>query len=168
MNVERIQRELALLRQGGQECALFADAPRPAVLYRQLPTGGRPMGLPDFVDVVVPVPSGHPAPPIDLAGLDVGGLFAGTGLAAKGFSREELEKAAIREVVAEKHLWGIDHREDEFSAFCYELKEAVRHGKSGTELAEQIGRSALLELIVAANSATTESEIIQDIAEHFA
>jgi exonuclease SbcD len=105
---------------------------------------------------------------IDLAGLDVGGLFAGTGLAAKGFSREELEKAAIREVVAEKHLWGIDHREDEFSAFCYELKEAVRHGKSGTELAEQIGRSGLLELIVASNSATTESEIVRDIAEHFA
>lgn len=72
MNVERIERELALLRLGGQECALFVDAPRPAVLYRNLPTRGRAMGLPDVVDVVVPVPSGHPAPPIDLAGLELG------------------------------------------------------------------------------------------------
>lgn len=75
MNVERIERELALLRQGGQECALFAEAPRPSVLYRQLPTSGRIIGLPDFADVIVPVPSGHPAPPIDLAGLEVGSPF---------------------------------------------------------------------------------------------
>ena len=82
---------------------------------------------------------------IDLSGLDLGGLCAGE--QAKGFSREELEKAAIREVVAAKHLWGMEHRADEFSAFCYELKEAVRQDKSGSELAEQIGRSPLLELI---------------------
>ena len=89
---------------------------------------------------------------IDLGGLDLGGLCAGE-QAAKGLSREELEKAAIREVVAEKHLWGMDHRADEFSAFCYQLKEAVRQERSGTELAEQIGRSPLLELIATSNSA---------------
>ena len=102
---------------------------------------------------------------VDFGSLDVGGSFAETELATKGFSREDLEKAAIRDVVAAKHLWGIDHREDEFSAFCYELKEAVRQEKSGTELAEQIGRSPLVELIVKSNSATAERQTFQDFSE---
>lgn len=97
---------------------------------------------------------------IDLAGLDVGGSLTGSELAAKGLSREEMEKAAIRDVVAAKHLWGIGDREDEFSAFCYELKEAVRKEKSGAELAEQIGCSPILELIATANSVTAESRTI--------
>jgi exonuclease SbcD len=94
---------------------------------------------------------------IDLAGLNFGGSLADGELVAKGLSREELEKAAIRDVVAGKHLWGMDHREDDFSAFCHELKEAVRKGRSGTELAEQIECSPLLDLIVTSNVAA-ESE----------
>ncbi len=98
---------------------------------------------------------------IDLAGLNLGGLLTDSELATKVLSREELEKAAIREVVATKHLWGMDHREDDFSAFCHELKEAVRKGKSGVELAEQIGCSPLLDLIVTSNSAVAaESQIV--------
>jgi DNA repair protein SbcD/Mre11 len=102
---------------------------------------------------------------VDFGSLDVGGSFAETELATKGFSREDLEKAAIRDVMAAKHLWGIDHREDEFSAFCYELKEAVRQEKSGTELAELIGRSSLVELIVTSNSAKAERQTFQDFSE---
>jgi exonuclease SbcD len=102
---------------------------------------------------------------IDLIGLDVGGSLAGNDIAAKSLSREELEKAAIRTVVAAKHLWGMDHREDEFSAFCYELKEAVRQEKSGTELAEEIVRSPLVELIVTSSSATADSQTVQDTPE---
>ncbi len=100
---------------------------------------------------------------IDLGGLDLGGLRAGE--QAKSFSREELEKAAIREVVAAKHLWGMEHRADEFSAFCYELKEAVRQDKSGTELAEQVGRSPLLELIATSYSQAPESQAVQATLE---
>lgn len=90
---------------------------------------------------------------VDLAGLDVASSLTGSALAARGFSREELEKVAIREVVSAKHLWGIDDREEDFSAFCYELKEAVRKEKSGAELAEQIGSNPLLELIACSGSA---------------
>jgi DNA repair protein SbcD/Mre11 len=97
---------------------------------------------------------------IDLAGLDVGGFSAAGELAARCLSREELEKNAIREVVATKHLWGIGDREDDFSAFCYELKEAVRKQKSGTELAEQIGCSPLLERIVAPDILPAESQSV--------
>ncbi|MBV9129251.1 MAG: metallophosphoesterase [Verrucomicrobia bacterium] len=102
---------------------------------------------------------------LNFAGLDVGGSFAGIDPAVKGVSREELEKGAIRDVVASKYLWGIEQREDEFSAFCYELKQAVREGKSGSELAEQIGCSPLLDLIVRSKLATTQSQRIQNILE---
>jgi exonuclease SbcD len=94
---------------------------------------------------------------VDLAGLDVGSSLTGSELAARGFSREELEKAAIRQVVSAKHLWGLDDREEDFSEFCYKLKEAVRKDKFGAELAEQIGSSPLLELIACAGSVTAEN-----------
>ena len=36
---ERIEQELAILREGGQEAILITDASRPLVLYRNVPTG---------------------------------------------------------------------------------------------------------------------------------
>ena len=71
MNVERIQAELAMLKEGGQLAELI-QADRPVVLYREVPTSGAAVGLPTTTDVVVPVPPGYPAPAIDLAGLPVG------------------------------------------------------------------------------------------------
>jgi hypothetical protein len=71
MNSERIERELMLLREGGQVAELFTNS-RAAVLYRAVPTDGARLGLPASTDVVVPVPSGYPAAVIDLAGLPVG------------------------------------------------------------------------------------------------
>lgn len=68
MSRERIERELALLREGGME-ASFVDGARPCVLFRGVPTGGMPYGLPVITDVIVPVPPGYPAAMIDLAGL---------------------------------------------------------------------------------------------------
>lgn len=69
--LDRVERELNLLREGGQvvEC-IRGD--RQVVLYRDVPTAGAPLGLPRTTDVVVPVPSGYPGSPIDLAGLPVG------------------------------------------------------------------------------------------------
>ena len=94
---------------------------------------------------------------IDVSGINVGGSLATGELVTEQFSREELEKAAIRAVVAEKHLCGLDHRDDEFAALFYEIKESVRLRKTGSELAEQIGRSSLLELICASNLPADES-----------
>lgn len=71
MNVERIQAELAILKEGGQLADLI-QAGRPVVVYREVPTSGAAVGLPATTDVVVPVPPGYPAPAIDLAGLPVG------------------------------------------------------------------------------------------------
>ena len=94
---------------------------------------------------------------IDVSGLNVGETPAGGGSMTEQFSREELEKAAIRAVVAEKHLWGLDHRDDEFASLFYQLKESVRLRKTGSELAEQIGRSPLLDLICASNLPADEN-----------
>jgi hypothetical protein len=71
MNKERIDRELARLREGGQIAELFLNGSS-AVVYRGVPTDGAKHGLPTHTDVIVPVPAGYAASPIDLAGLPVG------------------------------------------------------------------------------------------------
>lgn len=72
---ERIERELAALRAGSQVAELTNANGRALVLYRNVPTGGTRLGLPEATDVVVPVPPGYPAALIDLAGLPVGSPF---------------------------------------------------------------------------------------------
>lgn len=74
MSRERILRELALLREGGQVTELVTNG-RDYVIYRDVPTAGARFGLPPISDVIVPVPAGYPAPPIDLAGLPQGSLL---------------------------------------------------------------------------------------------
>jgi DNA repair protein SbcD/Mre11 len=101
---------------------------------------------------------------IDLAGLNLDDLIGGADTFRDDFSREDLEKAAISALVSEKYLWGLDHRADEISAFFYELKEAVRLGRSGSELAEKIAASPLLEQIVASHAAA-EIQAAQDAVE---
>ena len=74
MNLERIERELARLREGNQDAALIRGD-RAVILYRDVPTGGVPLALPAVTDVIVPVPPGYPAAMIDLAALPVGSPF---------------------------------------------------------------------------------------------
>ncbi len=97
---------------------------------------------------------------IDVSGLNVWGSLPSGESVTEQFTRQELEKAAIRAVVVEKNLWGLSSRDDEFAALFYELKESVRLRKTASELAEQVGRSSLLELICASKSAAGESRTI--------
>jgi hypothetical protein len=71
MSRERIILELAKLLEGGQVAELVANG-REFVIYRAVPTGGARLSLPETTDVIVPVPPGYPASPIDLAGLPAG------------------------------------------------------------------------------------------------
>lgn len=71
MSRERIDRELALLREGNQAVELVSNS-RDFVIYRAVPTTGARLGLPEVSDVIVPVPGGYPAGMIDLAGLPIG------------------------------------------------------------------------------------------------
>lgn len=65
----------------------------------------------------------------------------------KDLSREALEKMAIHNLVAPENLWGLDGRQDEFAALFYDLKEAVRSGKTGDDLADRINQSPLVSLV---------------------
>ena|SRR5579859_1575996 len=75
MSHERIERELAVLCNGGQAADLITANGRELVIYRNVPTAGAKCGLAETTDVIVPVPSGYPAAMIDLAGLPVGSPF---------------------------------------------------------------------------------------------
>jgi hypothetical protein len=77
MSTERIERELAKLLAGGQIAEIVSAGERAAVLYRNVPTSGAKFNLPEATDVIVPIPPGYPAAPIDLAGLPVGSPFLG-------------------------------------------------------------------------------------------
>ena len=75
MNRDRIERELSVLREGGQKADLIIVGEQGFVLYFEVPTGGTRHGLPSSTDTIVPVPSGYPGALIDLAGLPVGSPF---------------------------------------------------------------------------------------------
>jgi len=81
---ERIDDELGQLVRGGQAADLIVGD-RPFVLYREVPTSGAARGLPATVDVVVPVPDGHPAGMIDMAGLPIDSPLIGR---VKGQARD--------------------------------------------------------------------------------
>lgn len=68
-------------------------------------------------------------------------------IANESLSHEELEKTAIRNLVETENLWGLDGRQHEFAALFYELKEQVRAGRTGDELADVISQSPLVSLI---------------------
>jgi hypothetical protein len=72
MSTERIARELEILGRGAQIAELVTANGRQFVLYKDVPTSGGRLGLPESSDVIVPVPPGYPASPIDLAGLPTG------------------------------------------------------------------------------------------------
>lgn len=76
MSRERILRELTILQEGNQKVQLVS-AGRDYVLYRDIPTAGLRFSLPTSADVIVPVPNGYPAAPIDLAGLPAGSPLLG-------------------------------------------------------------------------------------------
>jgi len=84
---------------------------------------------------------------LDLSGLSVGGLLPGGQADGKIITREELEKNAIRDAFQRRYGLGIEDRDADLCALFYELKETVRRGKPGTELAEIIEQSALVDLV---------------------
>jgi len=86
---------------------------------------------------------------IDTTGLNIESTLNEGQIVAVGedLSREALEKTAIRNLVEPENLWGLDGRQDEFASLFYELKEAVRGGKTGDDLADRINQSPLVSLV---------------------
>jgi exonuclease SbcD len=86
---------------------------------------------------------------LDTTGLNIesGEVEGEVVVVGEDLSREALEKVAIRNLVEPENLWGLDGRQDEFAALFYELKEAVRGGKTGDDLADRINQSPLVSLV---------------------
>lgn len=67
---ERIRKELQrLFDAGGIEAELIAEEGQDYVLFHQLETSGGVKGLPISTDVLVTVPPGYPASPLDMPAL---------------------------------------------------------------------------------------------------
>jgi DNA repair exonuclease SbcCD nuclease subunit len=85
---------------------------------------------------------------VDTTGINVAGTGnAGAAAGEAGLSREQIEKKAIRTLVNDDALWGLAAKADEFAALFFDLKEAVRQGRSSEELAELITHCPLVEEI---------------------
>lgn len=85
---------------------------------------------------------------IDSTRLNVGFDGAAAGQApAADLPRDELERRAIRDVIEQEALWGLDGKRDDVASLLYELKESVKARRSAEEIAETIAASPLVESI---------------------
>jgi exonuclease SbcD len=82
---------------------------------------------------------------LDLANLNLEGLPGEFERLPDGMSREELEKRAIFEVIERTLPAALRESGEEVAELFYSLKEAVRAGRTGEELAEQISRSPVID-----------------------
>ena len=91
---------------------------------------------------------------LDTTHLNVGEGFADANSAdAADIPRDELERRAIRDLVEEHPLWGLGEKRQDFAELFYELKEAVRMGRTADEIAGQISTNPLVEFIRAVQMA---------------
>jgi DNA repair protein SbcD/Mre11 len=86
---------------------------------------------------------------IDMGGINVGNHPGASPDEKFELTREDLEKEAIKRLLNEENLFGLENAEAEFATLLYEIKEAVRTNRQIVELVEQIGSNALVDRIVA-------------------
>lgn len=96
---------------------------------------------------------------IDTTRLNVGPGVACGGSGDADVPRDELERRAIRRLVDDEPLWGLDGDREEVARLFYELKEAVREAKSADEMAETIAASPLVESIRRAAAASVGAAV---------
>jgi DNA repair protein SbcD/Mre11 len=102
--------------------------------------------------------AGVAAVSINPTGINLEAFALGASTGGETISREELERAALRQLVDQDNLWGLDGEQPMAAALFFELKEAVRQGRPAQELAEMIRGNSLLEKVRAARTpAGTES-----------
>jgi DNA repair protein SbcD/Mre11 len=84
---------------------------------------------------------------INPIGINLETRVIGAMTGAEGIPREELERKALRQLVDDDHLWGLDGEQDTAAQLFFELKEAIRHSRSTQELAELIRVNPLVEKV---------------------
>lgn len=91
--------------------------------------------------------TGLPVVSINPAGINLPGSSLGVSNPSETISREELERNALRQLIDDDHLWGLDGEQQAAAGFFFELKEAIRHGRATEELAEMIRANSLVEKV---------------------
>jgi DNA repair exonuclease SbcCD nuclease subunit len=94
---------------------------------------------------------------LDLSATELEGLSSTGDNVGTNFSREEIERGAIRGLVEEERLRGLDEERETVANLFFALKEAVRTNKSVEELAELVNVSPLIETMRAAAAVTVET-----------
>lgn len=94
----------------------------------------------------------------DASTINLDGVSAAEAPGGEALSREQIERAAIRQRVEEEHLWGLDGEQEAVANLFYELKEGILSRKSVEELAERIHSHALLDQVTLALSEEAENQ----------
>jgi len=84
---------------------------------------------------------------LDASTINLGDAGFGAGGGEAILSREDIERASIRSLVDDEHLWGLDGEQESIANLFFKLKEGVRSSKSKEELAELVQLSPLVEKI---------------------
>lgn len=72
----------------------------------------------------------------------------------KRVSREDLEKSALKSLVDEEFLWGLEEYKPDFADLLFGLKESVLHRQSEDQLTERIFNSPLVSKVKQAKAST--------------
>jgi len=91
--------------------------------------------------------AGVKAVSLDATGINLGEAAAGTAAERPELSREEIERAAIRTLVQDEHLWGLDGEQETIARLFFELKEGIRANRPVEHLTELIQLSPLIDKI---------------------
>lgn len=96
--------------------------------------------------------AGVAAVSINPTAINLEGFAIGSSIDGETISREELERNALRQLVDEDHLWGLDGEQQAAATLFFDLKEAIRQSRSTHELADMIRANALVEKVRTARS----------------
>jgi DNA repair exonuclease SbcCD nuclease subunit len=96
---------------------------------------------------------------LDLSATELEGLSSAVGNVEANLSREDIERGAIRGLVEEERLCGLDGEREAVASLFFELKEGVRTNKSMDELAELVNVSPLIERMRAVAAAPVETVV---------
>ncbi len=101
--------------------------------------------------------AGVAAVALDATAINLDDVAGGASSADEGQTREQIERSAIRQLVDEENLWGLDGAQEQIAALFYGLKEGVRLGRSPDELGEMIQTSAVVDGVAAAIQGASDS-----------
>lgn len=95
---------------------------------------------------------------LDTTHLNIGEGYVEPGSAVTAMRRDELERQAIRDLINDSAVWGLNTERENITGLFYDLKESVRLNRTPEELAEQIITNPLVESICAAKAARALAE----------